>query len=193
MSSTKTYVKLSLALILVILTSCSKNQLYDTNLSNVVNLNQKNFDTQITLNRSKNIVSIVHFYTMDDGKSKGYKDEFEKLASDYDLMFKVGGINCKDFKQLCEKQEIKEYPTVKVYPPLPAPVWNYEGKIETSSMVSYMGKFIGNKVKELNMNNFEDFLSTNPNLPKTLLFTDKKGTPLIFKALSVSFDVRIKN
>ena len=88
MSSTIIYVKLSLALILAILTSCSKNQLYDTNLSNVVNLNQKNFDTQITLNRSKNIVSIVHFYTMDDGKSKGYKDEFEKLASDYDLMFK---------------------------------------------------------------------------------------------------------
>ena len=69
MSSTKTYVKLSLALILVILTSCSKNQLYDTNLSNVVNLNQKNFDTQITLNRSKNIVSIVHFYTKEDRKN----------------------------------------------------------------------------------------------------------------------------
>ena len=189
MSSKTICFKLTLVLLLALISNCNKNQLYDNNLSNVVNLNQKNFDTQITLNRSKNIVSIVHFYTMDDGKSSGYKLEFEKLASDYDLMFKVGAINCRDFKAICEKQEIKEYPTVKVYPPLPSPVWTYEGKLETSSMVSYMGKFIGNKVKELNMNNFDDFVTSNVNLPKTILFTDKKGTPLIFRALSVAFDV----
>lgn len=191
MSSKSTHMKVIMVFLLAILSYGSKNQLYDNNLSNVVNLNQKNFDTQITLNRSKNIVSLVHFYTMDDGKSKGYKTELEKLASEYDLMFKVGAINCKDFKAICEKQEIKEYPTIKIYPPLPAPVWLYEGKIETPALVSYMGKFIGSKVKELNMNNFDDFVSTNPNLPKALLFTDKKNIPLIYKALSISFDVNI--
>ena len=178
-------------LLLSTLSICKKdNTLYDNNLSNVVNLNQKNFDTQITLNRSKNVISIVHFYTMDDNKSKGLKTEFEKLALDYDLMFKVGAINCKDYKDICEKHEVKEFPTVKVYPPLPSPVWVYEGKLEAPSMVAYMGKFIGNKVKEINMNNLDSFLTTNPNLPKTILFTDKKGVPLIFKALSVSFDVK---
>ena len=43
--------------------------LYDNNVSNVVNLNPKNFDTQIIHNRSKNIVSIVHFYKLDGNSS----------------------------------------------------------------------------------------------------------------------------
>ncbi len=187
--NSKSTIKFTLVLVFLILSSTIQAHLYDNNNSNVVNLNPKNFDTQITLNRSKNIVSIVHFYKLDDGKSRGLKLEFEKLAQDYDLMFKVGAINCRDFKDICEKQDVKEFPTVKVYPPLPSPVWVYEGKIETAAMVSYMGRFMDNKAKELNNNNFDNFLTSNNNLPKAILFTDKKGIPLIFKALSVAFDV----
>lgn len=176
-------------LLLLVFSQCSKTELYDSSKSNVINLNKKNFDTQITLNRSKDIISVVHFYTMEDGKSRGIKNEFEKLALDYDLMFKVAAINCREFKDICEKQDVNEFPTIKVYPPLPSPVWLYEGKIETPALVSYMGKFIGNKVQELNNNNIDNFTSSNPNLPKCILFTDKKTTPLVFKALSVSFDV----
>ena len=188
--NSQNFLKLAAIVLLMSTYLCKKEiSLYDNNLSNVVNLNQKNFDTQITLNRSKDIVSIVHFYTMDDQKSQGLKPQFEKLALDYDLMFKVAAINCKEYRAICEKQDVKEFPTVKVYPQLPSPVWTYEGKLETLAMVSYMGKFIGNKVKELNMNNLESFLSDNHNLPKTILFTDKKGTPLIYRALSVAFDV----
>jgi len=178
-----------LALVMLFMVTVYSKELYDNNNSNVVNLNKKNFDTQITLNRSKNIVSLVHFYTLDDGKSRGMKETLEKLALDYDLMFKVGAVNCRDFKDICEKHDVKEFPTLKVYPPLPAPVWVYEGKLETTALVSYMGKFIGSKVTELNMNNLDNFVNSNPNLPKTILFTDKKGVPLIFKALSVTFDV----
>ena len=52
-----------------------------------------------------------------------------------------------------------------------------------------MGKFLGNKVVELNNNNFDSFMSDKPNLPKCILFMDKPGNPLVFKALSVTFDV----
>lgn len=38
--------------------------LYDLNNSGVMNLNAKNFYQQITLNRSKDVVSIVHYYKM---------------------------------------------------------------------------------------------------------------------------------
>jgi len=129
---------------------------------------------------------------LDDGKSRGFKLELEKLALDYDLMFKVGAINCKEYRDICEKQEVSEFPTIKVYPPLPSPVWVYEGKVETPALVSYMGKFLGNKVQELNNNNIDVYLTSNVSVPKCILFTDKKGVPLIFKSLSVTFDV-IKN
>lgn len=107
--------------------------LYDNNNSNVVNLNKKNFNSQIIDNRAKNIVSLVHYYSPDgilyfklDGKSRGVKLELEKFASDNDGMFKVGALNCKDFKDICEKEGVKEYPIYKIYPPLPAPLFNYE-------------------------------------------------------------------
>lgn len=50
-------------------------------------------------------------------------------------------------------------------------------------------KFITNKAIEINSNNYDTFISDDPSKPKVLLFTDKKGTPLIYRALSSHFDV----
>ena len=52
-----------------------------------------------------------------------------------------------------------------------------------------MGRYMDNKVVEVNNNSIDNFISEKPNLPKAILFTDKKTTPLIFKALSVHLDV----
>ena len=78
-----------------------------------------------------------------------------------------------------------------IYPPLPAPDMKYEGKIEPKSIISFLGKFVENKCIELNNNNFDDFINSKSNIPKILLFTDKKNIPLIFKRLSNAFNVRI--
>ena len=37
-----------------------------------------NFDTQIKNNRNKQIISFIHFYSPDDGKSKPKKNENRK-------------------------------------------------------------------------------------------------------------------
>lgn len=107
--------------------------LYDNDVSNVVNLNPKNFDSQIIQNRSKNVISIVHFYSLDgilninlDGKSRGIKLEFEKFSSETDGLFKSGAVNCKQFKDICERYDAKEFPVFKIFPPLPSPVFIYE-------------------------------------------------------------------
>jgi len=47
---------------------------------------------------------------------------------------------------------------------------------------------VGSRVVEVNQNNYDTFINDNPGKPKVLLFSDKKGTPLIFKALSSHFD-----
>jgi len=181
---------ISLALLSSFISSKKEVTLYDEKVSLVSNLNSKNFNSQITTNRSKNLISIVHYYTLSDGKSNEYVENFDKLATDFDGMFKVAAMNCAQYKDVCEKQEVTSTPVFKVYPLLPAPVMNYEGKIEPMAIVGYLGKFIPNKVNELNPNNFENFMKERPNLPKAILFTDKKGIPLIFKAIAVSFDVR---
>ena len=65
----------------------------------------------------------------------------------------------------------------------------YEGKIEPKYIISYLGKFVGNKAQELNNNNFDEFIHGRPQIPKVILFTNKKNVPLLFKRLSLQFDV----
>ena len=71
-------------------------------------------------------MSIVHFYKLDDTKSRGLKLAFEKFAEENDGMFMIAEINCKEFVDICEKQDVREYPSFKIYPPLPAPTFIYE-------------------------------------------------------------------
>jgi hypothetical protein len=120
-------------------------------------------------------------------------------------MFKTAALNCKEYKDLCEKEDIRgELPIFKVYPPLPAPAFIYEvilniyklinykkGKIETNAITSALGRYVGSKVVEVNNNNVDQFISDKHNIPKCLLFTEKQGNPLIYKALSVAFDKKI--
>ena len=56
--------------------------------------------------------------------------------------------------------------------------------------MNFMGRFLGNKVTELNNNNVDSFIADKPHLPKCILFTNKPGNPLIFRALAMSFDVK---
>ena len=175
-----------------IIVSKNDGELYDPGRSTLINLNPMNFDTQITNNRNKDIISFIHFYSPDDGKSNQLKDVFIELDKEYSGMFKLAGLNCKKFKDLCSKEGVTDYPTYKIYPPLPAPPMKYEGKIEPKNILSYLGRFIGNKAQELNNNNFDDFISSKSNIPKILLFTNKKNVPILFKRLSTQFDVSKK-
>ena len=50
-------------------------------------------------------------------------------------------------------------------------------------------RYVQYNVVEVNSSNFIKFTQDNPSVPKILLFTDKKGIPLIYKALSMAFEV----
>jgi hypothetical protein len=42
-------------------------------------------------------------------------------------------------------------------------------------------------VIEITNANLNTFTAENPSVPKVLLFTDKKGVPMLYKGLSVAF------
>jgi thioredoxin-like negative regulator of GroEL len=62
-----------------------------------------NFEKQVTKNRDKGI-SIVHYYTASDGKSNAIKSEYEKFATDNKGIFRIGSLDCEEFKSLCDKE-----------------------------------------------------------------------------------------
>ena len=188
----KLYMLIFVFALINLISSKNDGELYDPGRSTLINLNPMNFDTQITNNRNKQVIAFVHFYSPDDGKSKQLKDVFIELDKEYSGMFKLAGLNCKKFKDLCSKEGVTDYPTYKIYPPLPAPPMKYEGKIEPKNIISYLGRFVQNKAQELNNNNFDEFINGRANIPKVILFTNKKNIPLIFKRLSLQFDVSLK-
>ena len=54
--------------------------LYDQMKTDVINLNERNFASQIKKPRTTGGVSIIHYYTGDDGQSEDLKSRVEDFA-----------------------------------------------------------------------------------------------------------------
>jgi hypothetical protein len=104
-------------------------------------------------------------------------------------MFRITALDCEEFKSVCDKELVNKYPTIRVYPAFPAPTQDYdEDTVDFEKVKKLAARFVGSRVVEVTQNNYDTFINDNPGKPKVLLFSDKKGTPLIFKALSSHFD-----
>lgn len=71
------------------------------------------------------------------------------------------------------------------------PTVDIEGELSTAEILKQSAKYVRSNVIEVTSGNAETFIKESPSVPKVLLFTDKKGIPLIYKALSVSFEKKL--
>lgn len=83
-------------------------------------------------------------------------------------------------------------PGLKLYPPVPIPSQEFELDIKKS--VNAAVKYVKNYVETVKEDNFQGFLKVDPTIPKVLYFTDseKLRVPLLLKALSVSFNKKLR-
>lgn len=125
--------------------------------------------------------------------SKKDQGQYEKFAIENKGMFRIGSVDCSEFKQICDKEGVQQYPTYKVFPPHPVPTVTIEHDvaqtIDTDKLKKEAYRYIGNRVIEISAQNIDSFIGDNPGKPKMLLFTDKKSTPMVYRALSTYFDV----
>lgn len=76
-----------------------------------------------------------------------------------------------------------------MYPPHPIPAQDYEGTdLDTDKLKKIAYRYIGSRVIEITRDNIDTFKTGNPGTPKMLLFTEKKSTPIVYRALSTYFD-----
>jgi hypothetical protein len=143
-----------------------------------------NFDGVISKFRDS-AVSILWFFKDDNKADVAFLDEYNKVATDMKGMAKVCAISCTEYPVFCEKNGVKETPSIMYYPVMPMPAFKYEGKMEAKAIAGKMAKFIPDMyVNKLTKENADAFLTTDPTKPKVVLFSNKKTVPTIWKALS---------
>lgn len=117
--------------------------------------------------------------------------DYNKFATENKGIFRIGSVDCGEYAKVCEKEGVKEFPTVKVYPSFPVPAFDLEmaDKFDAKKLKKAAGKFYQDKSIEISSNNHKTFVEEDAGIPKVLLFTNaKKGTPFVYKALSSNFE-----
>lgn len=59
-------------------------------------------------------------------QSKDIKGSYEKFALENKGVFRTGAVSCKTDEPICKKEGVTKTPTVKVYPPFPAPIFDLD-------------------------------------------------------------------
>lgn len=104
------------------------------------------------------------------------------------LLWQVGSINCQDEKSLCKELGITPSHSARVF------AYTYEA-IDKASLTEYNGDMDSRSLKVFCQNHLPrfskrvdlsriDFPSSTENLPRVMLLSNKKDTPVIWRALS---------
>ena len=117
--------------------------------------------------------------------------EYETFASENLGIFRIGSVDCEEFTSICEREKVSSTPALKLYPPFPAPVQDFDltSTFDAKSIRKFGGRHYSDKSIEITANNHKTFVEEDIGTPKVLLFTNaKKGTPFVYKALSQNFE-----
>ncbi len=85
-----------------------------------------------------------------DGVSKPFSGQYELFAKENKGMFRMGSVDCDAFASICSKEKIDKFPTLRVYPPFPAPTQDYEeDTLDVDKLKKMAGRFITSRVVEI--------------------------------------------
>ncbi len=137
--------------------------------------------------RRREIWTIL-FYKPGDEASKQLKDEYRTLAEKMYGMVKVGAVDCSEDEELCEEFSVYSVPTLMLYSESYSDDGEkYTGAMEWKSISGKATRMMQSFVSIVTSDNYEQFVSRDPSKYKVLLFTERKSTPPIYKALSKQY------
>ena len=80
------------------------------------------------------------------------RGQFEKFGIEQKKMLRIGAVDCEEFSTICEKENISEFPTYRVYPPYPVPHQDHttgDKELDSDVLKKMAFKHIGNRVIEI--------------------------------------------
>ena len=180
-------------LIFLVLYAASCENIYKDTKYAVTTITKNNWDSQVNAKRNIGQTLIVHFYKSGDGRSYEFRNTFNDEAKKSQGIYQFIGIDCDEDLALCSREEINRFPALKIYPPVPIPPPAVDFDLDLKKAVRISAGYVQSKVQEIDDENFSGKIGENPAVPKIILFTDKPGVPLLYKALSLSFDVLVSS
>lgn len=137
--------------------------------------------------RRREIWTIL-FYKPGDEESKKLKDEYRTLAEKMYGIIKVGAVDCSEDEELCEEFSVYQVPTLMIFQESYSDDGEkYTGEMNWKSISRAATKMMQSFVSIVTSDNYEQFVQRDPSKYKVLLFTERKTTPPIYKALSKQY------
>lgn len=133
---------------------------------------------------------MVLFYNPSCKPCQEVKPVWIELADKLYGVIKVAAVNCAEEEELCDEFDIKSFPTIMYFPENTAKSHEkYTGKRTYKDISEFAVSKMQSFVRVVTDANFAEFEAAE--MPKIILFTDKKTTPPILKALSKQFKDRV--
>jgi len=151
--------------------------------TDVINLSM---DSISKLYRRREIWFVL-FYKGADKDLKNMIELWKTLAEKVYGIFKVAAINCKKDEEICEEFDVHSTPLIVYFPEGSQPEEVYRGLKTWEAIFKFGASKMQSFVRVINSNNYGDFINENPTQHKVILFTQRKSTPPLFKALSKHF------
>lgn len=141
------------------------------------------------LNRNENW--FVLFYKSKDQNIKETVEMWKTLAEKTYGIFKIGSCNCKTDDELCDEFMIRETPEIVFFPEIGDEEEKYKGIKSWEKIFQFGAGRMQSFVRTVNDQNYGDFITSNPANHKVLLFTSKKVTPPLLKAISKKYQGKL--
>ena len=132
---------------------------------------------------------IIYFFNPKLEECKKFKEEYVNISERLSGVIKVGAIDCLQEEELCEEFSVYQVPTILIFSEnFSDDGEKYEGEMNASQIMNAAAKKMQNFVSKVTEDNFESFVERDrATKHKILLFTEKKSTPTVYKALSKKY------
>lgn len=135
---------------------------------------------------------LVQFYKPNVEDCTEIVGEWKQMAKTFSTFVKVATVNCRKQRDLCGNANIKDFPAVRWFPENPKKDPEiYEGLVSAKLLGKYLADQLPDHSTVFQEKRLMKEWIDNQQLPIVVLFTDKKETPPLWKALSREFKGRV--
>ena len=133
----------------------------------------------------------VFFYKPNNSDLEKNVEMWKSLAEKSYGIYKIAAISCKKDEEICEEFGIHRAPMFMYFPEGTGSEEIYKGKKTPEDIFRFGSTRMQSFVRNVNSENYGDFINENSHMHKVILFTQRKTTPPLFKALSKHFKGKI--